>query len=123
MSEELEEKLNPNTQQAISLPPALVEAVQENPELLTELTRGQLAVVQDRMVQRVLGDPGASITALATVHKALSENAQLKKAEAAVGGVSGTQVVINFIREARADEKVVVEGAVPAALPAADGAA
>jgi hypothetical protein len=100
VSEELGlETLNPNTQQAINLPPALVEAVQENPELLTQLTRGQLAVVQDRMVQRVLGDPAASVSALATVHKALSDNAQLKKNDATAAG-GGTQVVINFIRSA-----------------------
>lgn len=121
MSEELEEQLNPNTEQAISLPPALVEAVQENPELLTELTRGQLAVVQDRMVQRVLKDPQASIAQLATVHKALSDNAHLKKAET-VGPTGGTQVVINFIREARSNEKVVIQGETPPALPAPDGA-
>lgn len=100
MSEELElEPLNPNTQQAIHMPPALVEAVQESPELLTQLTRGQLAVVQDRMVQKVLGDPTASVSALVTVHKALSDNAQLKKTEAGTGA-AGAQVVINFIRSA-----------------------
>ena len=109
MSEELDESLNPNTQQAISLPPALVEAVQENPELLTQLTRGQLAVVQDRMVQKVLGDPQASVGALATVHKALSDNAQLKKNDAAATA-AGTQVVINFIR-APGKETVTIDNA------------
>jgi hypothetical protein len=108
MSEEVE-PLNPNTQQAISLPPALVEAVQENPELLTELTRGQLAVVQDRMVQKVLGDPAASVAMLTAVHKALSDNAQLKPQAGAVGG-GGAQVVINFIR-APGKETVTIENA------------
>ena len=102
----------------INMPPALVEACQQDPELLTQLTRGQLAVVQDRMVQMALSSSEVTLGQLAAVHDALTKNAQLKKTEAS--GPSGQSITINFIRESR-NEKVVVEGqAVP--LPAPDGA-
>lgn len=89
------EELSPATQHHIAMPPALVEAAQEDPEVLTKLTRGQLAVVQDRMVRRVLGDPDATVTQLAAVHKALSDNAQMKQAVTAAGAGGG--VTINFV--------------------------
>jgi hypothetical protein len=107
MSEELKLPLNPNTKQAIALPPALVEAVQEDPELLVSLTRGQLAVVQDRMVQKVIGDPEASVAQLATVHKALSDNAQLKQQTGVTAG--GQQLIVNFIVGGK-KESLIVEG-------------
>lgn len=91
------EELDPTVDRYIALPPALVEGAQDDPELLTKLTRGQLAVVQDRMVRRVLGDPEATVGALAAVHKALSENAQLKPAQGARAPGDGAGVVINFI--------------------------
>lgn len=90
-------ELDPAVDAHISMPPALVEAVQEDPELLAKLTRGQLAVVQDRMVRNVLGNPDTTIGQLATVHKALSDNAQLKPAPGQGGAAAGTQLVINFI--------------------------
>lgn len=113
-----DDELNPNTKRAIALPPALVEACQDDPELLVQLTRGQLAVVQDRMVGKVLGDAEATVTQLVTVHEALSRNANIKPA-ANQGLGSGTQITINFIRESR-NEKVVIEGAAaPVLLPPA----
>ena len=93
----------------INMPPALVEACQKDPELLTELTRGQLAVVQDRMVQMALSNPEVTLSQLAAVHDALTKNAQLKKAEAGAGVMAGQKVVVNFIFD-RNNEKVVVEG-------------
>lgn len=101
------EELPPATQHHIAMAPALVEAAQEDPEVLTKLTRGQLAVVQDRMVRKVLGDSEATIGQLATVHKALSDNAQLKQAAAAVGGAGG--VTINFVF-GKKKESLVIEG-------------
>ena len=107
MSENEKIELKPAVAAALALAPALVEACQDDPELLTALTRGQLAVVQDKMVQRALTDPEVSLSQLAAVHDALSKNAQLKKTESA--GPSGQSITINFVREAR-NEKVVVEG-------------
>ncbi len=92
------EQLDSATDSHIAMPPALVQGAQEDPELLVQLTRGQLAVIQDRMVRRVLGDPEATVGALATVHKALSENAQLKPGQGVRGAAGdGVGVVINFI--------------------------
>lgn len=102
----------------INMPPALVEACQKDPELLTELTRGQLAVVQDRMVQMALSSNEVTLSQLAAVHDALTKNAQLKGNAAA--GPSGQSITINFIRESR-NEKVVVEGQA-VQLPAPDAA-
>lgn len=90
-------ELPPAVEAHIAMPPALVEAVQEDPELLVQLTRGQLAVVQDRMVSRVMKDPDATIGQLASVHEQLSKNARLKP-EAGASSNSAAQVVINFIR-------------------------
>lgn len=101
-------KLPVAVEHAIAMAPALVEAVQEDPELLAKLSRGQLAVVQDRMVRRVLGNPDSTIAQLAQVHSALSTNAQLKPAAGTMVG-GGNQVIINFIR-APGKETVVVEG-------------
>lgn len=103
------EELPPATKDHITLEPALVEAAQEDPEVLVGLTRGQLAVVQDRMVRKVLGDRDATVTALATVHRALSENAQLKPQPGVHAG-SGGQVVINFIVGGK-KEPLVIDGA------------
>lgn len=99
MSEELTElppeQLDPATEAHIHMPPALVQAAQDDPEVLVKLTRGQLAVVQDRMVQKVLTEADTSLSALATVHERLSRNAKIEKADV-VGG-AGAAVVVNFI--------------------------
>lgn len=89
------ETLDLATESHIHMPPALVQAAQEDPEVLVKLTRGQLAVVQDRMVQKVLTEADTSLSALATVHERLSRNAKIDKADAIVGG--GAAVVVNFI--------------------------
>ena len=89
-------QLDPATKQHLALPPALVEAVQDDPELLVQLTRGQLAVIQDKMVQKVISDPDVSVGALATVHERLSKNARMEKGEIVAGG-GGAAVVINFV--------------------------
>lgn len=102
------EQLPEATRHHIAMEPALVEAVQENPELLAQLTRGQLAVVQDRLVTRVLNNPDSSIAQLAQVHAALSSNAQLKPAAGASAGGSA-QVVINFMIGGK-KEPLVIDG-------------
>lgn len=93
--------LPPAASHAIKIDPALVEAVQDEPEILTRLTRGQLMLVQDRMVRKVMGDPDASATALAVVHERLSKNAKLDPENAAVGKGTGFTVVINLGEPAR----------------------
>jgi len=94
----------------INMHPALVEACQKDPELLTELTRGQLAVVQDKMVQMALSNSEITLSQLAAVHDALTKNANLKKGDAAGVGIgAGQPLVVNFIFD-RNNEKVVVEG-------------
>lgn len=101
--------LNPALSAAIAMPPALVEAIEDDPELLVKLTRGQLAIVQDRLVRRALSDPEITLGQLAVVHEALAKQANLKAAQQAGAGAGGPQIVINFVRAAD-KEKVVIEG-------------
>ena len=99
--------LPPALNAAIAMPPALVEAIEKDPELLVELTRGQLAIVQDRLVRKALGDPQVTLSQLAAVHEALTKNANLKPAAGGHGG-SGVQVTINFVRAK--GEGVTIDG-------------
>lgn len=90
----------------LQLPPAAIEAIATEPERLVELTRSQLAIVQDRMVRKILMDPSASIGQFAAVHERLSKNANLTP-QHAIGG--SAQVTINFIRAGK--ESVTIEAA------------
>lgn len=90
------------------VPPQLVEAVQEDPELLVQLTRSQLVVVQDKMVRAILDDNKATVAQMAVVHERLSKNARIENKEGQQGN-AGTQIVINFHRHS-GRETVVVEG-------------
>lgn len=109
MSEAAVKPLNPALAQAISMPPALVEAIEDDPELLVKLTRGQLAIVQDRLVKRALTDSEITLSQLAIVHEALAKQANLKGTQAQVGAGPGGQVVINFFVGDK-KEAFVIEG-------------
>lgn len=95
----------------ISLPPALVEQIQSAPELLVQLARGQLALVQDRMVRRVLTDPNTTVGAYAQVHDALAKVAFGKGGGA--GGESlggrGPSFQINILRASKKGQGVTIE--------------
>jgi hypothetical protein len=80
----------------VQLPPALVEMIQDDPELLVKFSRGQLAIVQQRMVQMLLGNKDATVAAYVQVHERLSKNARIEPKEGVTGGAQ--QVVINIIR-------------------------
>lgn len=108
MAEEGKLQIPPAVDKHVSVPPQLVEAVQEDPELLVKLTRSQMAVVQDRMVRRVLEDADVSLSALAAVHERLSKGARIEAKEQAQGA-GGAQVVINFHRHSGRDT-VTIEG-------------
>lgn len=114
--------LNPALDKAIAMPPALVEAIEKDPELLVQLTRGQLAIVQDRLVRRALTDPQITIAQLAAVHEALAKQASLKGGQQPLAGAGGPQVVINFIR-APGKAPVTIEGTAVPVLPEKTGAA
>lgn len=101
--------LPPALNAAIAMPPALVEAIEKDPELLVELTRGQLAIVQDRLVRKALGDPEVTLSQLAAVHEALTKNANLKGSQAGVAG-AGPQVTINILRAPGKAAGVTIEG-------------
>lgn len=106
----VEASTNPVAMAHVAVPPALIEEVQQNPDALVEITRGQLALVQDRMVRKVLADGSASIAQLAVVHERLSKNAGFESKERGGGG-KPPQVVINFIRDGeRAPVTITAEG-------------
>jgi uncharacterized protein YlzI (FlbEa/FlbD family) len=102
--------LTPAEEHNLTLHPAAIEQATENPEVLIQMTRAQLAIVQDRMVRKVLGDASSSVTQLAVVHERLSKNAELAPKGPTGGPGAGAQVVINFVRGA-GKEKVVIEAA------------
>lgn len=100
--------MNPAEAAAIAMPPALIQAIEEDPELLVRLTRGQLAIVQDRLVRRALTDPEITLSQLAVVHEALAKQANLKAAQAQIGNGQG-QLVVNFYVGGK-KEPLVIEG-------------
>lgn len=105
--------LKPAEAKAISMPPALVEEIQGTPELLQALARGQLALIQDRMVRKVLSDPNATVGAYAQVHDALAKIAFGRGGGAASGAGEGAGkpgVQINIIRAARRGDAITIEG-------------
>lgn len=102
-------EINPALAAAISMPPALVQALEKDPELLVELTRGQLAIVQQRLVQKALTDPEITLGQLATVHEALVKNAHLKGNQQGQGMPVGAQIIVNFIVGGE-NKPLVIEG-------------
>lgn len=92
----------------IGVPPALIEACQEDPELLTLLARGQLALVQHKMVHKILNHPDASIGQFVAVHERLSKIAKVEGPDKSKEG-GGQQVVINIMRMG-GKEQVTIEG-------------
>lgn len=97
----------------LSLPPALVEAVQDDPELAVGLARSQLLLVQDKMVQKLLDDPEATVSQYAVVHERLQKTARIEP-EKNQGGGSGNQITINFIRSDGREKVVIDAGSTPA---------
>ena len=77
------------------LHPALVEAARDDPELLVKISRAQLAVVQDRMVNKLLDNPEASAAQYALVHERLSKNAQLEPKNGSAQQGAGFSIIIN----------------------------
>jgi hypothetical protein len=87
--------LTPAEAQHTALHPALVEAARDDPDLLVKISRAQLAVVQDRMVNKLLDNPEASAAQYALVHERLSKNAQLEPKNGAGQQGTGFSIVIN----------------------------
>ena len=110
MSDALElEAVDPTALSKVAMPPALVEAIQNDPELLVALARGQLSLVQDRMVRKVLNDPHATAAAMAVVHERLSKIARVDGGAAPAGHGGSAQVVINIIRRS-GSKGLTIEG-------------
>ncbi len=81
----------------IEVPPQLIEACQNDPELLTMLARGQLALVQHRMVHKILNNPDVSVGQFVAVHERLAKIAKVEGPDkSAQGAGPGFSVVINL---------------------------
>jgi hypothetical protein len=87
--------LTPAEAQHTTLHPAIVEAARDDPDVLVQLSRAQLAVVQDRMVNKLLDNPEASASQYALVHERLSKNAQLEPKNGQAQQGAGFSIVIN----------------------------
>lgn len=79
---------------AITLPPELVTQCKEDPQVLVEMTRGQLAIVQDRMVTKLLTSGEATLAQYAQVHERLSKNAGVEPKQFGGSG-AGFSIVLN----------------------------
>jgi len=99
------------------LPPALVDAVQDNPEAIQPLARGMAAINLYNLYKRV--QEGNSNKDLLELQVLLNKMTGMEKAQVAtVGG--GPQVVINITR-ARDSSQEIIEG-VAVTLPEAGDA-
>jgi hypothetical protein len=109
--EQLENPMAPSVAELahIAMPPALIDAAREDPDVIVQLARGQTMLVQDRMVRKLLENPEASIGQYVAVHERLTKTAKIDTAQPAQGG-NGNQVVINIVRMAPGKEKVTIEG-------------
>lgn len=106
---------------AIIIPPELVTICQNDPEEFVRLTRGQLVIVQDRMVQKLLDNQSATVAQYATVHERLSKNAQVEPKDIHAQG-GGFHIVLNLgpapAPPTRAVTTIDVTPAPPAPKPA-----
>jgi hypothetical protein len=92
----------------IAMPPALIDAAREDPDIIVQAARAQAMLVQDRMVQKLIHNPEASIGQYVAVHERLTKTAKIDAAQPAQS--AGQQVVINIIRMAQGKESVTIEG-------------
>jgi hypothetical protein len=80
----------------LSLPPAMLEAIGEDPEVLVSLSRVQLAMVNDRMVKKLMANPDPSPNQFTAVSEQLRKTATLTGANAEVKGTGfSVNIVIN----------------------------
>jgi hypothetical protein len=84
------------TKKSLAIPPALVEAVQEDPSLIAQISRSQLLVVQDMMVRKLMSNPDVTPAQLAAAHERLTKTAQLDPKDAENGRGTGFSIVINL---------------------------
>lgn len=94
-------------QLTLKLAPADIEALQDDPDALAQLSRAQLALVQTTMVHKLLVNPDSTPSQFAQVHERLTKTAKLEGKEGANTG--GTKLVINFIR-AGDKESITIDG-------------
>ncbi len=94
MSDDIPE--NPALARLLNLPPAALEEISENPDALSQLSRVQLALVQEKLTRQYLDNPEASVAQGTAVHEALRKVSNLEGANAKPTGGAGPSVVFNF---------------------------
>lgn len=91
----------------IELHAKLVDAVREDPEVLVQLSRAQLTLVQDKLTRQYLNASDPTIAQGTAVAEALRKTANLDPKQAAGG--SGGGFSINIVIPG-SDKSVTVEG-------------
>jgi hypothetical protein len=80
----------------LSLPPAMLEAIGEDPEVLVNLSRVQLALVNDRMVKKLMATPDPSPNQFTAVSEQLRKTATMTGASVDTKGTGfSVNIVIN----------------------------
>jgi hypothetical protein len=80
----------------LMLPPAMLEAIREDPEVLVGLSRVQLAMVNDRMVKKLMSTPDPSHSQFTAVSEQLRKTATMTGASVDAKGTGfSVNIVIN----------------------------
>lgn len=91
----------------LALPPAVLEAISDDPEILMQLSRVQLAVVNDRMVKKLLATPDPSHAQYTAVSEQLRKTATL---QSNANGTAGTGFSVNIVINPESTPAKVVSG-------------
>lgn len=100
--------ITPTHEHYIDVPPQLVDAVREDPEVLAQLSRAQLLLVQHKLAKKFLYDDNATVAQGTAVAEVLRKTANLEPKGGAGGAGSGFSITINI---PGTDKSLVVEGA------------
>lgn len=87
--------ITPTHEHYIDVPPQLVDAVREDPEVLAQLSRAQLLLVQHKLTRQYLYSDSATVAQGTAVAEVLRKTAALDPKETR-GGPTGASVVFNF---------------------------
>ncbi len=93
---DLSDPIDPVAGRHIAVPPQLVEAVQTDPEVLAQLSRAQLILVQDKLTRQYLRSGDASIAQGTAVAEILRKTANLEPKQTTSQGGNGFSITINI---------------------------
>lgn len=110
--------ITPTHEHYIDVPPQLVDAVREDPEVLAQLSRAQLLLVQHKLTRQYLYSDSATVAQGTAVAEVLRKTANLEPKGGAGGGAgSGFSITINIPQVGQAAGHVIEAKAAVLAEP------